>query len=89
MIFHIAEYAWDPVAVLYFAAALVTFGFGAGLLLYERFTDTSRRVFVLTTITAGWLAPLGIAALAVEPATAEFWLRVAFIIDPFTAPALY
>ena len=82
------NYAWDPLAPLYFLAAAGAFAFGAGLLLYERFTGISRRTFLLTTITAGWLAPLGMAALAADAATAELWLRVAFVVDPLTAPAL-
>ncbi len=89
MIFDPAYYSWDALALLYFMAALGTFVFGAGIMLYERFAGTSRRFFLVSVITAGWLAPLGMAALAADETTARLWLRIAFSIDPLTAPALY
>ncbi len=89
MILDPVYYTWEPLALLYFVAALAMFAFGAGIMLYERFAETSRRFFLLTSITAGWLAPLGVAVMAADAQTTELWLRVAFTIDPFTAPAMY
>ena len=78
-----------PPAHVFFVAALIIAGTGAGVALYERFTVPSRRFLVLTAVTGTWIACLGLAGAAGDPAASERWLRLAFMADPFSAPALY
>ncbi len=82
-------YTWSPLAALYFGAALVVLGFGAAILLYEHFSGPSRRFFLVTVVIAAWLPPLGMAILAQPGEGTRLWLRVAFLFDPFSAPAAH
>lgn len=84
-----AEYIADPMVPLYVLSALLIAGLGAGVLLFERFTDSSRRVFLLALVIAFWVAPLGLTHAAATPEGVQFWLRIAYLFLPLAFPALY
>jgi PAS domain S-box-containing protein len=79
----------DPLVPLYLLGALLVVGQGAGVLLFERFTEPSRRFFFLTVILAAWLAPLGLTRAVASPEAHHAWLRVTYLFVPLTVPALY
>ncbi|MDX1674696.1 MAG: PAS domain S-box protein [Longimicrobiales bacterium] len=82
-------YAAEPTVLLYLFAAFVVGGFGAGVFLFERFRGASRRYFYLTSLVALWLVPLGLATGAPGEATEQAFLRLAYVLIPFTVPVLY
>ena len=82
-------YAWDPLVPVYLLCAFLTAGLGAGVMLFERFTPSSRRFFLITAVGAAWLVPLGLAVAGADDATATFWTRVAYVFIPFTVPSVY
>ena len=82
-------FSWDPLALAYFLAGLLLLSLGLGVALYERFTPISKRLLLLGSVVAGWVVALGLAILAATPAGEEAWLRVAYVVGPFIAPALF
>ncbi len=83
------HYAFEPYAVPYVLAALLAVSVGGGLLLYERFTPSSLRLFALSVAVAVWLSLFGVVSLSATRWVGVTWFRLALAVIPFTMPLLY
>jgi PAS domain S-box-containing protein len=82
-------YFADPTVLAYAAAAFLTAGLGAGTYLFERFSVSSLRFFLLTVVVACWMVALGLSRGAVTADAIGFWQRTAYLFVPLTVPAVY
>ena len=83
------DFVWDARALAYFVAGAMMLFLGLAVALYERFSAISRRLLFLGVVVALWVVALGMAILAATPEGPELWLRAAYVVGPFVAPAVF
>jgi two-component system, cell cycle sensor histidine kinase and response regulator CckA len=83
--------AQATLALSYLAAAALSVLVGGAILLYERFSPSSRRFFLVTALVAGWFVTLTVVIVvaASDPSMARVFSRLTFALQSLTAPAVY
>jgi two-component system, cell cycle sensor histidine kinase and response regulator CckA len=78
-------------ALSYLGAATLSLLVGGAILLYERFSPSSRRFFLLTSLVAGWFVTLTVVIVVArsDPSAARVFSRLTFALQALTAPAVF
>lgn len=79
----------DPTSVAYILASAAVFLTGAGVALYERFGDVSRRFLRLAGVLGVGLGSWGLALMATTMAASHLWLHVSLAGYALTGASLY
>jgi PAS domain S-box-containing protein len=85
----LAAYTFNPFAIPTFVAMAAILLLGLFELARDRFSRTSLSFYLITLAVGIWLFSTSMQYLAVQPETALWWWKAAYIGIPFIAPTTY